>query len=73
VVDPYRELIWTGTFFGFKAVDRHLLEPIDGGRTRVTIQESLAGPLLPLFYSATRLRAGHEEWLGALKTFVEND
>jgi hypothetical protein len=72
VVEPERELTWTGTVLGFKAVDRHLLEPLDGGRTRVAIQESLAGPLLPLFYSTARLRAGHEEWLGALKTFVEN-
>jgi hypothetical protein len=71
VVEPTRELTWTGTCLGCKAVDRHLLEPVGGGRTRVTVEESLAGPLLPLLYSPGRLRAGHEEWLGALKTFVE--
>jgi hypothetical protein len=39
----------------------------------VTMQESLAGPLLPLFYSSATLRSGHEEWLTALKTFIEDN
>jgi len=52
VVTPRRELTWTGRFLGYKAVDQHLLEPAGNGRTTVTIRESLAGPLLPLFYTA---------------------
>jgi hypothetical protein len=72
VVDPERELTWTGTSTGLKAVDRNLLEPVDSGRTRVTVQESLAGPLLTLFYSPAKLRAGHEAYLTALKTAVES-
>lgn len=71
VVDPGRELTWTGLSLVFKAVDRHVLEPVPGGRTRVTVEESLAGPLLPLIYGTSRLRRGHEQWLTALKTFVE--
>ncbi|MGI5485355.1 SRPBCC family protein [Microtetraspora malaysiensis] len=71
VVTPERELTWTGVFFGYKAVDRHVLEPLDGGRTRITVEESLAGPLLPLFYSERKLRANHERWLAELKAAVE--
>jgi hypothetical protein len=71
VVDARRELTWTGQFFGFKAVDRQTLEPLDGGGTRATLEESLAGPLLPLFYSSSKLKANHLKWLTALKTFAE--
>jgi hypothetical protein len=71
VVEPGRELSWTGVSYGFKAVDRHLLERVDGGRTRVTIEESMAGPLLPLLYRPDRLRRGHEKWLAALRSYVE--
>jgi hypothetical protein len=73
LVEPQRGLAWTGISFGFKAVDLHLLEPVNEGRTRVIIAESLAGPLLPLLYSSTKLRASHEKWLTTLKHFVENN
>jgi hypothetical protein len=72
VVEEKRELSWTGVFFGFKAVDRQVLELLEARRTRVTIEESLAGPLLPLLYSAAKLRVNHERWLNALKRFVED-
>ncbi|WP_240971850.1 MULTISPECIES: SRPBCC family protein [unclassified Microbispora] len=71
VVEPLRELTWTGTFLGcYRAVDRHVLEPLDDGRTRVTVEESLAGPLLPLFYREPTLRANHERWLSDLARAV---
>ena len=53
-------------------MDRHLVEPLPGGRTRVTIAESLAGPLLPLLYPAAKLRAGHERWLAAFRRAAES-
>jgi hypothetical protein len=71
VVNPGRELTWTGRFLGYKAVDQHLLEPAGNGRTIVTIRESLAGPLLPLLYRPSQLQAGHQRWLTALKTTLE--
>ncbi|ETK35993.1 SRPBCC domain-containing protein [Microbispora sp. ATCC PTA-5024] len=71
VVEPERELIWTGTFLVYRAVDRHVLEPLPGGRTRVTVEESLAGPFLPLMYGPARLRANHERWLNDLAAAVQ--
>ena len=72
VVDPPHELTWTGRFLGYHAVDQHLLEPAGDGRTRVTIRESLAGPLLPLLYRQPTLQAGHQQWLAALKAAAEH-
>jgi hypothetical protein len=71
VVNPGRELTWTGRFLGYKAVDQHLLEPAGNGRTTVTIRESLAGPLLPPLYRPSQLQAGHQRWLTALKNTLE--
>jgi hypothetical protein len=55
----------------YKAVDQHLLEPAANGRTTVTIRESLASPLLTLFYRPSQLQARHQQWLTALKTTLE--
>ena len=71
IVDPSKELSWTGTFFGYRAVDRHVLERLAENRTRVTFEESLAGLLLPLIYRSTQLQANHERWLSSLKAYVE--
>ncbi|MEV0664442.1 SRPBCC family protein [Actinomadura luteofluorescens] len=71
VVDPGRELSWTGTFLAlYRAVDRLVLSD-EGGRTRVTVEESLDGPLIRLFYGERKLRAGHEARLAALKDHIE--
>ncbi|WP_396452125.1 SRPBCC family protein [Actinomadura sp.] len=72
VVDPERELSWTGSFLGFyRAVDRMVLAPERGG-TRVTLQESLDGPLVRLIYGPDKLRAGHEARLAALNSHIGN-
>ncbi|SEG96048.1 Polyketide cyclase / dehydrase and lipid transport [Nonomuraea solani] len=72
VVEPERELAWTGVAMGYvKAIDRMRLEAAGDGRTRVTIEESMAGPLLTLFYSSAKLRKGHEDMLHMLKTAAE--
>ncbi|NVI89436.1 SRPBCC family protein [Actinomadura sp. BRA 177] len=71
VVDPGRELSWTGSMLGlYRAVDRMVLTP-ENGRTRVTLQESLDGPLVRLIYGQDKLRAGHETRLAALKAHIE--
>ncbi len=71
VVNPDHELTWTGRFLSYKAVDQHLLEPAGNGRTTITMRESLAGPLLSLLYRPSQLQAGHQRWLTALKTALE--
>ena len=71
VVDPGRELTWTGASMGFKVVHRHLLDDAPGGGTHLWCEESMAGPLLTLIYSEARLRAALATWLTALKTAAE--
>ncbi|MEU4833844.1 SRPBCC family protein [Streptosporangium sp. NPDC023615] len=68
VVAPGRELTWSGVVLGYRAVDQQVLQALPGGRTRVTMRESLAGPLVSLVFGAGRLRAGHERYLNALET-----
>jgi hypothetical protein len=72
VVDAERELTWTGVSSGAKAVHRNLVESTADGATRVISEESMAGPLLTLFYSSTKLEAGVERWLAALKRAAED-
>ncbi|MDX3094710.1 SRPBCC family protein [Streptomyces sp. ME01-24h] len=72
VVAPERELSWTGVAMGWmRAVDRIRMSPTDDNRTAVTMEESLSGPLLTLFYDSARLRKGHEAILRMLKTAAE--
>jgi uncharacterized protein YndB with AHSA1/START domain len=70
IVNPEKELTWTGISSGAKAVDRHTLEAIDGG-TRVFTEESIAGPLVVLFFNSEKLRAGQQALLVALKQIAE--
>ena len=71
VVEPGREITWTGVSSGFKAAHRHLLEATGDGATRVRSEESMAGPLLVLFYGSAKLQAGIEAWLAGLKRAAE--
>jgi uncharacterized protein YndB with AHSA1/START domain len=71
VVEPGREITWTGVSSGFKVVHRHLLNVTNDGATRVRCEESMAGPLLVLFYNSAKLQADLKTWLTALKTAAE--
>ncbi len=71
VVDPERELSWTGVAMGVKAIDRQVLTPTPDGATILRLEESMAAPLLGLLFSADRLRAQHEQWLHAVKRAAE--
>lgn len=70
VVEPEKELTWTGISSGAKAVDRHTLEAVEGG-TRVFTEESMAGLFVILFFSSQKLRTGQQAWLAALKQRAE--
>jgi hypothetical protein len=72
VVDPERELAWTGVAMGWvKAIDRIRLGAAEDGRTTVTMEESMSGALLTLFYSDSKLRRGHQDMLRMLKAAAE--
>jgi hypothetical protein len=71
VVDPYRELTWTGLSAGVRAVHRHTLHPVEGGATRLESEESMAAPMLPLFFSTARLSQALSHWLDAIKIAAE--
>jgi hypothetical protein len=71
VVEVDREISWTGTSFGARAVHRHVLESMDEGTTSLISEESMAGILLPLFFSAGKLDRALEQWLSAVKQAVE--
>ncbi|MEU9397485.1 hypothetical protein AB0D86_46855 [Streptomyces sp. NPDC048324] len=48
------------------------LEPILHGGTLVTLEESLSGPLLTLFYNVDKLHKGHRDVLRMLKAAAED-
>jgi hypothetical protein len=72
VVEPGRELTWTGTALWTKAIDRHVLAPTEDGATRHYMEESLAGVLVPLFFNGAKLNAQHQRWLTAFKAAAED-
>ena len=72
VVEPGRELTWTGESLWFKSVDVHRLEPAQDSGTRLYIAESFAGVLAPVFLTSTRLKAQHDRWLTAFKRAAES-
>ncbi len=73
VVDQERELCWSGSVFGgAKAVHRYVLEPVSGRATRVTVEESMAGPVLALaFFTNAKLDALLKNCLATLKAASE--
>lgn len=71
VLDPGREVTWTGTAAWFKVVHRHLLSTTADGGTRVRCEESMSGLMLGLLYNDAKLQADLMKWLTALKTGAE--
>lgn len=72
VVEAPREIAWTGTAFGAKAVHRFTLESTDDNTTRVVVEESMAGPLFGLLFNNKKLDAVLTESLTALKRASES-
>lgn len=72
VVDPRREITWTGRAAGANAVHRHLLRELEDGATEVRTEESMGGPLFILIFDNTKLRTVLKEWLTGLKTISES-
>lgn len=72
VVDPGREITWTGRAAGANAVHRHLLQATADGATEVRTEESMAGPLFILVFNEAKLRTVLTTWLTGLKTVAES-
>jgi hypothetical protein len=71
IVDPHRELTWTGLSLWFKAVDIHRLQPAPDSTTRLTMAESLSGLLAHLFLNSAQLKAQHDKFLAGFKRLAE--
>jgi len=71
VVQPSRELTWTGVSLWFRSIDQHVVEPLPAGGTRLWIAESFAGLLAVPLMSRARLKMQHEQWLRAFKQAAE--
>jgi hypothetical protein len=71
IVEPLRELTWTGVSSGARAVHRNVLNALNDHETQLQSEESMAGPLLTLFYSSDKLSAALEDWLMAVKAAAE--
>lgn len=71
VVDGERELAWSGSALGLKVVHRFALEPLGPSRTRVVVEESMAGPPLAVLFTTDRLRTLLRNSLHVLKRAAE--
>lgn len=73
VVEPERELSWTGSSLWTKAIDRMILEPLKDNTTKLRIEESLSGAFISLFMSRQQLATQHTAWLTAIKKEAEKN
>jgi hypothetical protein len=71
IVEPLRELTWTGVSSGARAVHRNVLHHLNDHQTQLHSEESMAGPLLTLFYNSGKLSAALKDWLAAVKAAAE--
>ena len=71
VVEPAREITWTGAAMGAHAVHVWKLEALPDGTTRVKTSESMDGFMLKRFYSSGELSDSLKVWLDALKKKAE--
>ena len=71
IVEPLRELTWTGASSGARAVHRNVLSPLNDHQTQLQSEESMAGPLLTLFYNSNKLSSALQGWLMAVKAAAE--
>lgn len=67
VVEPNKELSWTGTLLWMKAIDRLVLEPTSPDSCRLFLEESLAGAFVPLMTNNDRLQQQHKASLESFK------
>lgn len=71
VVEPERELTWTGTSLWTRAVDQLVIEPLSQTTTRLHLNESLAGAFVPLMSPSEQLHKQHQASLAHFKRAAE--
>jgi carbon monoxide dehydrogenase subunit G len=71
IVDPLREVSWTGSSMGARAVHRYTFESVGASSTVVRTEESMAGKLIAVFYSSDKLCEALVSWLDAVRMAAE--
>jgi hypothetical protein len=71
VVDPERELAWSGVSLGVKVVHRFVLASRGPSQTFVVVEESMAGPPLAAAFSSRQLREVLRQSLETLRRASE--
>jgi len=71
LVDPYKEIAWTGKALNATAVHVWKLERLPGNKTMVQTEESMSGFVPTLFYSSKELQTIDQTWLDRLKREAE--
>jgi uncharacterized protein YndB with AHSA1/START domain len=71
LIEAERRLSWTGTALTAKAIHVWELTPEPGGRTLVTVKESMDGPFMAQMYPSEKLADADTKWLQALKVAAE--
>jgi hypothetical protein len=66
VLEPERELSWTGISFGARGVHRNTVRSVGAGRTVLMSEESLNGPLIGYLFPSSKLQAGLEIWVAEI-------
>jgi hypothetical protein len=71
LVEPNKEIAWTGTALNATAVHVWKLERLPGNKTLVKTEESMSGLFLTFFYSSKELETNDQTWLDRLKLEAE--
>ena len=71
LIEPGRRIAWAGSAFDSRAVHVWTLEPLAGGKTRISSNESMDGILLSHMFSSKELADSDQDWLHALKAAAE--
>lgn len=71
VVEPGREISWTGVTYGIKAVHRQLLQDADHGATMLRSEESMAAPMLSLLYPSAKLQCDLDTFIAGIRRAAE--
>ncbi len=70
VVNPENELTWVGRSLWTKGIDRHVLQSMPDGNTKVYFEESISGFFVPLLYSSETLHGQQKTLFESIEKFA---